>query len=101
MGEGRNGMPGRNFRVLLIHANSSMDTLIPPNLATLSACLKRAGNEVRLFDTTFYNKSKMNFFTESKRSTFFCADKTGINIRTKLELIDSKSCWTFGDEFNR
>ncbi|HLD43057.1 MAG TPA: radical SAM protein [Candidatus Nanoarchaeia archaeon] len=55
MGEGRNGMPGRNFRVLLIHANSSMDTLIPPNLATLSACLKRAGNEVRLFDTTFYN----------------------------------------------
>src|SRR3989344_1089691 len=55
MGEGRNGMPGRNFRVLLIHANSSMDTLIPPNLATLSACLKRAGNHVKLFDTTFYN----------------------------------------------
>ena len=43
------------FRVLLIHANSSMDTLIPPNMATISACLKRAGNEVRLFDTTFYN----------------------------------------------
>ena len=45
----------KKFRVLLIHANSSMDTLIPPNLATLSACLKRAGNEVKLFDTTFYN----------------------------------------------
>ncbi len=43
------------FRVLLIHANSSMDTLIPPNLATLSAYLKQAGNEVKLFDTTFYN----------------------------------------------
>src|SRR3989344_2197883 len=43
------------FRVLLINANSSMDTLIPPNLATLSACLKKAGNEVKLFDTTFYN----------------------------------------------
>ena len=43
------------FKVLLIHANSSMDTLIPPNLATLSAILKRAGNEVKLFDTTFYN----------------------------------------------
>ena len=45
----------RKFKVLLIHANTSMDTLIPPALATLSACLKRAGNEVRLFDTTFYN----------------------------------------------
>ncbi|MCH8003686.1 MAG: B12-binding domain-containing radical SAM protein [Nanoarchaeota archaeon] len=43
------------FRILLLHANTPMDTLIPPALATLSACLKRAGNEVRLFDTTFYN----------------------------------------------
>ncbi|HII16618.1 TPA: B12-binding domain-containing radical SAM protein [Candidatus Woesearchaeota archaeon] len=43
------------FRILLIHANSSMDTLIPPNLATLSAILKRGGYEVKLFDTTFYN----------------------------------------------
>src|SRR3989344_9407412 len=43
------------FRVLLIHANSSMDTLIPPNLATLSAYLKQAGIAVKLFDTTFYN----------------------------------------------
>ena len=45
----------RKFKVLLIHANSSMDTLIPPNLATISACLKKAGNEIKLFDTTFYN----------------------------------------------
>ncbi len=43
------------FKVLLIHANTPMDTLIPPALATLSACLKRAGNEVKLFDTTFYD----------------------------------------------
>ncbi len=46
---------GSGFRVLLIHANSSMDTLIPPNLATLSAYLKQAGITVKLFDTTFYN----------------------------------------------
>ncbi len=46
---------GGKFRVLLIHANSSMDTLIPPNLAILSGILKRGGNEVKLFDTTFYN----------------------------------------------
>jgi len=43
------------FKVLLVHANTSMDTLIPPALATLSACLKKAGNDVKLFDTTFYN----------------------------------------------
>ena len=48
-------MDNNKFKVLLIHANSSMDTLIPPALATLSACLKKAGNEVKLFDTTFYN----------------------------------------------
>jgi len=46
---------GKKFRVLLVHANTPMDTLIPPALATLSACLKRAGNDVKLFDTTFYN----------------------------------------------
>jgi len=43
------------FKVLLLHANTSMDTLIPPALATLSACLKKGDNEVKLFDTTFYN----------------------------------------------
>ncbi len=48
-------MTGSKFKVLLIHANTPMDTLIPPALATLSACIKRAGNEVKLFDTTFYN----------------------------------------------
>jgi len=45
----------KKFKVLLVHANTPMDTLIPPALATLSAILKSAGNEVDLFDTTFYN----------------------------------------------
>ncbi len=44
----------KKFRVLLIHANSTLDTLIPPNLAIISAVLKDNGNEVKLFDTTFY-----------------------------------------------
>jgi len=44
----------RNFKILLVLANSPMDTLIPPNVSILSACLKRAGLQVRLFDTTFY-----------------------------------------------
>jgi len=42
------------FRVLLIHANSTLDTLIPPNLAIMSAVLKQNNIDVRLFDTTFY-----------------------------------------------
>jgi len=42
------------FKVLLIHANSTLDTLIPPNLAVISAVLKENGNDVKLFDTTFY-----------------------------------------------
>ena len=44
----------KDFKVLLIHANSTLDTLIPPNLAVISACLKEADIQVRLFDTTFY-----------------------------------------------
>ena len=42
------------FKVLLIHANSTLDTLIPPNLAVMSSTLKNAGYDVKLFDTTFY-----------------------------------------------
>ncbi|MFA5142287.1 MAG: 2-aminoethylphosphonate--pyruvate transaminase [Candidatus Woesearchaeota archaeon] len=42
------------FKVLLIHANSTLDTLIPPNLSIISAVLKQAGITVKLFDTTFY-----------------------------------------------
>src|SRR3989338_3295085 len=44
----------KEFKMLLIHANSPMDTLIPPNLAMLAAFLKRADIQVKLFDTTFY-----------------------------------------------
>jgi len=42
------------MKVLFIQANSTLDTLIPPNLATMSACLKQEGIDVKLFDTTFY-----------------------------------------------
>jgi len=42
------------MKVLLIYVNSMMDNLIPLGVSYLSAYLKRAGHEVRLFDTTFY-----------------------------------------------
>jgi len=41
-------------KVLLVLCNSMMDNLIPLGVSLLSACLKKAGHEVRLFDTTFY-----------------------------------------------
>lgn len=41
-------------KVLLVLANSFMDNLIPIGVSLLSACLKKEGHEVKLFDTTFY-----------------------------------------------
>lgn len=44
----------QGINVLLAYANSSMDNLIPLGTSLLSACLKEAGHNVKLFDTTFY-----------------------------------------------
>jgi len=41
-------------RILLVYANSFMDTLIPVGISLLSACLKKEGHETKLFNTTFY-----------------------------------------------
>ncbi|MDP7282723.1 MAG: cobalamin-dependent protein, partial [Candidatus Undinarchaeales archaeon] len=41
-------------KILLVYANSFMDNLIPTGLSILSACLKKAGHNTKLFDTTFY-----------------------------------------------
>lgn len=44
----------KEFRVLLINCNTMLDTLITAGIGILSASLKEAGCEVKLFDTTFY-----------------------------------------------
>ena len=43
-----------DFRVLMINCNTMLDTLVTAGMGLLSACLKQAGCDVRLFDTTFY-----------------------------------------------
>lgn len=43
-----------NFRVLLVYPNMQMINLLPSNISILSACLKKSGVIVDLFDTTFY-----------------------------------------------
>ena len=45
---------GRPFRVLLIYANSYMDSLMPISVSSISGALKCAGIEVKLFDNTYY-----------------------------------------------
>ena len=45
---------GKGIKILLIHPNTFMDNMIPIGIPLLSACLKNAGHETKLFDTTFY-----------------------------------------------
>ena len=42
------------MNVLLVLPNLQLATLIPSNIGLLTACLKTAGFNVKLFDTTFY-----------------------------------------------
>jgi len=46
------------FKVLLVYPNYSMVNLLPTNIGILTACLRRNGFEVGLFDTTFYRTSE-------------------------------------------
>lgn len=51
----------KNFKVLFIYPNTEMATLVPINLSLLAPCLRQAGFEVDLFDTTYYNWEEINF----------------------------------------
>jgi len=42
------------MKVLLVYCNSMLENALPISLTQLSACLKKSGIEVELFDTTFY-----------------------------------------------
>ena len=42
------------FKILLFYPNEPMVGVTPSNLAILSACLKQAGHDVRLFDCSLY-----------------------------------------------
>jgi len=46
------------FKVLLVYPNLQMVNLLPSNIAILSACLKNAGINVELFDTTPYKTAE-------------------------------------------
>ena len=42
------------MKVLLVYCNTLQQNALPMGITQLSACLKEAGIEVVLFDTTFY-----------------------------------------------
>lgn len=46
------------FRVLLVYPNLQMVNLLPSNVSILSACLRKADIDVKLFDTTFYRTAE-------------------------------------------
>lgn len=48
----------KGFKVLLVYPNLQMVNLLPSNIAILSAHLRKAGIDVRLFDTTLYRTSE-------------------------------------------
>ena len=48
----------KGFKVLLFYPNTPLFGIAPSNLAILSACLKQAGFEVKLFDCTIYKPEK-------------------------------------------
>jgi len=51
----------KKFKVLFIYPNTMMATLLPLHFSTLSACLKKSGIDVCLFDTTYYKTEKKSF----------------------------------------
>ena len=61
------------IKVLFLYPNHKGNYMLPPAIGILSACLKRAGHEVDLFDTAFIKtsesiKDKLNQYTSSKSS---------------------------------
>ena len=47
------------MKVLFVYPNHKDMNMLPPAIGLLSACLKRDGYTVQLFDTTHYNSVKL------------------------------------------
>jgi len=56
------------MKVLLVYPNHKGMNMLPPAVGLLSACLKRAGHKVELFDTTQYNNVEIDGGTDKSDS---------------------------------
>ncbi len=45
----------------MVYCNSMLENTLPVGISQVIACLKKAGHEVRLFDTTFYKWDKISY----------------------------------------
>lgn len=50
----------KNFRVLFVYPNTMMVTLLPVGIPILDSCLKKAGFQTKLFDTTLYKTEEIS-----------------------------------------
>ena len=48
------------MKILFIYPNHKGMNMLPPGIALLSACLKREGHKVKLFDTTYYDSVEID-----------------------------------------
>lgn len=74
----------KDFKVLLFYPNEPMVGIVPSNLAILSACLKRADFQVKLFDCTTY-RSITGETQEDVRTKLGLVKKTDIDNYTHLK----------------
>ena len=80
-------MESNKFKVLIFYPNEPMVGVTPSNLAYLSACLKEAGNDVKLFDCSLYESVRYEprpDGEEGLQSQKFRQEKTQDELRTKL-----------------
>lgn len=72
-------------KVLLVYPNLQMVNLLPSNISILAACIKEAGGEVRLFDTTLYptqEKSVDEIRVEHMQLRKFNLSEQGVQYKT-------------------
>jgi radical SAM superfamily enzyme YgiQ (UPF0313 family) len=72
------------FRVLLVYPNLMLVSLLPNNIALLSAYLKKEGYDVRVFDTTLYkttDKTNDEMRVERMQVREFNIEEGGIEIK--------------------
>lgn len=69
----------KKFRVLFLFPNESRVGVPPSNLAILSACLKKAGNDVKLFDCSMYQSINYNEKQDNIREKLGHVKKTNID----------------------
>ena len=74
----------KRTKVLLVYPNLMLVSLLPNNLALLSACLKKEGHDVRVFDTTLYKtteKTNDEMRVERMQVRDFNIEEVGLEIK--------------------